>query len=566
MPIRKSSISGASIPGGTTADRPASPAIGDQFYNGTLGVLEIYTTSGWLPATGANDFNIVLTGSETSVTLDKEYFAGAYTIGSSLNDTTFDIYLFDTNNGSAGYTKSPSINATSNFNKVFIYGGTSGDLLTFSYKTTFTTLQTTADNSIMPPYVSAVSAADLPNPDDSVTITGGNFDTDVQIWFDGQNGYSQQAKSVVYGSSTSVVAVRPDSFLEDNAPYTVRAINPGTTEPTGSGKNKLTNAITAGGDPVWTTAADTEFGFAPGIAMSHFVSASDPDGSQITYSAVSGLPSGISINSSTGEISGTTASTVGGQFIISATDASNNVTNRSFILQNLAGTSSAYPAAYPSDLTIAGHTASGDYWLIGNGSTPYQVYCYYDGSSFWARTAMIPRGSGIGFDGYRNTVGTNFSSSNVATFSNLQGNVFGNSGGTNLEVMLRVVGGSFSGAVANTPGRKTKTIWRGVDLGWALNGSLTNTLSSAGSEYSNDGGSTWTAFSGGSFSHANAQWNWIISTTDGNSGAYNNSTINGWLLHGSGDETASLIYAYMDNGVQLSGDASWTRAELYIRI
>jgi len=46
MPIRKSSISG--IPFGQTADRPSSPSIGQNFYNGTLGCLEIYTSQGWV--------------------------------------------------------------------------------------------------------------------------------------------------------------------------------------------------------------------------------------------------------------------------------------------------------------------------------------------------------------------------------------------------------------------------------------------------------------------------------------------------------------------------------------
>lgn len=44
--IRTSSLGG--VPKGETADRPASPSIGDVFYNGTLGCLEIYTAQGWV--------------------------------------------------------------------------------------------------------------------------------------------------------------------------------------------------------------------------------------------------------------------------------------------------------------------------------------------------------------------------------------------------------------------------------------------------------------------------------------------------------------------------------------
>ncbi len=43
--LRASGLGG--VPKGETADRPASPSIGDVFYNGTLGVLEIYRSTGW---------------------------------------------------------------------------------------------------------------------------------------------------------------------------------------------------------------------------------------------------------------------------------------------------------------------------------------------------------------------------------------------------------------------------------------------------------------------------------------------------------------------------------------
>jgi hypothetical protein len=51
MAIRKSSNTGT--PFGQTSDRPSSPAIGQTFYNGSNGLLEIYTTSGWIALAGA---------------------------------------------------------------------------------------------------------------------------------------------------------------------------------------------------------------------------------------------------------------------------------------------------------------------------------------------------------------------------------------------------------------------------------------------------------------------------------------------------------------------------------
>jgi hypothetical protein len=44
--LRASGLGG--VPKGETEDRPSSPSIGDVFYNGTLGCLEIYTSAGWV--------------------------------------------------------------------------------------------------------------------------------------------------------------------------------------------------------------------------------------------------------------------------------------------------------------------------------------------------------------------------------------------------------------------------------------------------------------------------------------------------------------------------------------
>ena len=55
MALKFSSISGGSSSGiqsGSTANRPASPSTGDQFYNGTLGRLEIYTGTQWMAVGG----------------------------------------------------------------------------------------------------------------------------------------------------------------------------------------------------------------------------------------------------------------------------------------------------------------------------------------------------------------------------------------------------------------------------------------------------------------------------------------------------------------------------------
>ena len=46
MAIKKSSISG--IPSGNTSSRPSSPVIGNTYYNGQVGILEIYDGTQWI--------------------------------------------------------------------------------------------------------------------------------------------------------------------------------------------------------------------------------------------------------------------------------------------------------------------------------------------------------------------------------------------------------------------------------------------------------------------------------------------------------------------------------------
>jgi hypothetical protein len=317
------------IPSGTTANRPASPAVGDQYYNGTLGVLEIYTSSGWLPATGANDFNVALTGTHTSTTFTKEYFAGAYTINSALADTSYDIYVYSTDGSLSGYTKTPSLVATGNFNKIVVLGGSSGDLLSFSYKTTFTT-STESSQLNAGAYISSISASSMPNIGDSITVTGGNFASNVAVHFTGTGYSSTAAKTVVRNSATSLTVTRPDNLPVSGSPYTITVTNPSiSNQPTGSNSHKIT--LTAGAAPVWVTSSSLSLVRSSGLQYTF--SATDSDGgSSITYSVASGtLPTGSSLNSSTGVLSPLNVletSTV----TLRATDSGGNYADREFTI------------------------------------------------------------------------------------------------------------------------------------------------------------------------------------------------------------------------------------------
>jgi len=332
--IRTSSLGG--VPFGTSETRPSNPIIGQTYFNGTLGVQEIYTASGWLPATGANDFNVTLAGPVTTATFTKEYFAGAYTINSALVDSTYDIYVYYTAGNQVGYTKSPSLSATGNFNKIVVIGGSAGDLLSFSYKTTFIATNTTSQVTAGA-FITSVTPTALNSIDDTTTISGGNFASNVAVYFVGSDNVERAAKSIVRSSSSQLIVTRPDTFSTQLGTYKVVVENPGITRPTGSSLHVLNNAITAGTTPNWTTGT-TLSEIAKNIAYTTTLLATDSEGTDIDYSIISGtLPAGITLNNETGVLSGTYT---GADFnttnlLVRAVDTGGNTVDRTFRLFSL---------------------------------------------------------------------------------------------------------------------------------------------------------------------------------------------------------------------------------------
>ena len=66
------------IPSGNTTARPSSPAVGDTYYNGELGILEIYTASGWFPCSATATIPTGVTA--TNVGTSRPYNNGAVSI------------------------------------------------------------------------------------------------------------------------------------------------------------------------------------------------------------------------------------------------------------------------------------------------------------------------------------------------------------------------------------------------------------------------------------------------------------------------------------------------------
>lgn len=299
------------------------------------------SSSGTSEAVG-NDF-IVSTGTSgnTTITLSKDFAAGSYVVVSALSDTAYDIYFVASDGTSAGSvnstTASTTIDASKAFNTVIIYGAQNNDTFTFTFKYVFSP---SADNTSIVaagPRVTSVGTNVLPNLNSSTTITGKNFASDATVTFTGTDNVVRNAKSVTRNSSTSLTIVRPDDLPNAYQPYTITVLNPGISAPTSTNLHKL-GSLSAGSVPVWSTSVgELSTIMTKGSAYSHSLSASDPDtGGSVTYSVVSGsLPSGLSLNSSTGVISGTSSDNFGTYSItIRATDAGGNYVDRAFTLAN----------------------------------------------------------------------------------------------------------------------------------------------------------------------------------------------------------------------------------------
>ncbi len=65
-------------PGGSTSERPSNPKIGDTYYNGTVGLFQIYTANGWLPINASA--GIPLNCSAVDVGTSRPYNNGAATV------------------------------------------------------------------------------------------------------------------------------------------------------------------------------------------------------------------------------------------------------------------------------------------------------------------------------------------------------------------------------------------------------------------------------------------------------------------------------------------------------
>ena len=157
-----------------------------------------------------------------------------------------------------------------------------------------------------------------------VTITGSSFKPGLAVQFIGTDSSVYNSPVVTFVDSLSATATTPQLPVAFE-PYDVKVLN------SDNQFGVLENCLDSGGTPVWNTSSGNIVSLVELSSLNTSVSAADPDGTSIVYSS-SNLPAWVTLNSSSGALTGTApdvASDTTYTFDITASDGVNS-SSRSF--------------------------------------------------------------------------------------------------------------------------------------------------------------------------------------------------------------------------------------------
>ena len=249
-----------------------------------------------------------------------------------------------------------------------------------------------------------------------LVITGELFKSGATVKFIGNDGTSYTSPSVTLNSSTQLTARIPTSVTNANEPFDVMVTNVSGLS------NTLLDAFNVNSKPIWSTSSGSLGSVVEDANANFTVSATDPEGDTISYSETTSSLSGagFSLNSTTGQITGTAAAVSGDtttSFTLRATSAGQTA-DRSFsiITENKDGSTAAKALQYGSEVITAlgGSFSPGLYWLTGKtsmGQSAQQTYVDADGWMLVYRHA----GTGGSFNSTYEIVGNNLGEGAIGT-------------------------------------------------------------------------------------------------------------------------------------------------------
>ncbi len=158
-----------------------------------------------------------------------------------------------------------------------------------------------------------------------IVITGTGFVSGAVASFGGQN-----ATTTTIDSATQITARIPTDLISANDPFAVTITNPDGLTAT------LSNAFNIDETPAWNTASGTVATITDEATGTHAtLTATDPDGTTVTYSEVGSVLSGFgfTLNTSTGAITGNPTDVVASttrSFTLRATDQTAQTSDRAY--------------------------------------------------------------------------------------------------------------------------------------------------------------------------------------------------------------------------------------------
>lgn len=325
MPVKYSSKSISGIPFGDNAKRPATPEVGQPFFNGEAARLELYTSStGWQNITQETPSVTTIVGvykeslSSNTLTINGTNFAAgciAYATGSNGVD-----YQSDSTTLISAVELSATFSALSKLYEPYdIKVVNPSNLYGVLYETLFVdetpiwntgsgTLGTYVEQS---PMSISLALVDPENQPITFSVTSGSLPGGLSL-----------------NQSTGVISGTPEDIVPNtNYSFTINASD---------GQNDSYRSFSiyiSDRGPTWNT-AQTLPQFTKSVAYSTTLSASDDNGIA-SYTLFSGsLPPGLSIDQSTGVISGTATDSISKTFTIRATDNGGSYVDRQFSISN----------------------------------------------------------------------------------------------------------------------------------------------------------------------------------------------------------------------------------------